>query len=68
MGRGCLIVDEFTILMDLVFPALILSPKEVNKACLLHQVHYAQQADIIGVIQVLQKAVHFPSYARVLAH
>ena len=28
MGRGCLVVDEFTILMDLVFAVLILSPKE----------------------------------------
>ena len=26
LGRGCL--DEFTILMDLLFPFLILSPKE----------------------------------------
>ena len=28
LDRGCLVVDEFTILMDLVFPQLILSPKE----------------------------------------
>ena len=27
-----------------------------------------QQTDIIGVVQVLQKAVHFPSYARVFGH
>ena len=28
LGRGCLVLDEFTILMDLVFAVLILSAKE----------------------------------------
>ena len=45
LDRGCQVVDELTILMDLDFAVLILSPKEAasfssEKGCLLHQGHY----------------------------
>ena len=30
LDRGCLVVDAFTILMEFVFPVLILSPKEAD--------------------------------------
>ena len=37
LGRGCPVVDKFAIHMDLVFPVLILSPKEAAELKLPRQ-------------------------------